>query len=369
MTLPSGHTQLNIIGLMSGSSLDGLDIAHCTFVFDEDFRLNHWQINAAICASFLPAWTERLRALPNGTALDLAKCHADFGHYAGSLVRDFLKEHPQLPPTDYIASHGHTVFHVPSEKFTTQIGDGAAIAAVTNLPVIADFRTMDVALAGQGAPVAPIADRDLFPGHDFYLNLGGIANISAFHRNQADGPIVAFDICACNAPMNALTQTIGLEYDENGALAAKGSCVPTLEAMLDADDYFGKPAPKSLANQWVIEHATSPLLAFDASVEDRLATMVAHTSKQIALSVERLRQREKLSVLVTGGGAFNTFLISELRKRLPQDSIVVPDTMAVKFKEAALMAYMGALRVLKQPNVMKSVTGATRDSIGGCIYC
>lgn len=367
MATTAAQTQLSLIGLMSGSSLDGLDMAHCTFVFDEAHRLTSWTINAADCASYLPEWTMRLRALPQGSALELAKCHADFGRYTGELVNLFLANNPQLPLTDYVASHGHTIFHSPLERFTTQIGDGAAIAAVTNLPVIADFRSVDVALEGQGAPVAPIADRDLFSGHDFYLNLGGIANISSLNQGGSGG-IVAFDICACNAPMNALTQTIGLEYDENGTLAASGKRVLRLEAILAADDYFIKSAPKSLANQWVFEHATSPLLSFDATIEDKLATMVAHITEHIALSIEEFRHKGKSSVLVTGGGAFNTFLIDELRKLLPQHDIIVPDTIAVKFKEAALMAYMGALRALNRPNVMKSVTGATRDSIGGCIY-
>ena len=359
------------IGLMSGSSLDGLDIAVCAFDLNEG-HISKWMLLAGETAPFPESWQVRLRSLPNAGALEMAKAHAELGHWMGDAVNDFLVRHPALKP-DLIASHGHTLFHFPSEKFTTQIGDGAAIAARTGYTTVCDFRSTDIALGGQGAPLAPIADRMLFPSYDLMLNIGGIANLTCNIHGER---FIAFDIGGANQILNALSQEMGLPYDDEGKLAAKGRTIPALMEAMNSLPFFDAPPPKSLGNDWVQSQQTDVFLAWNASVEDRLHTACEHLAHQTALALSRVIQQEHWSLpqyrmLVTGGGAFNTFLTQKIVEACgPVANIIIelPNPDIIAFKEAVLMALMGVMRTQNLPNCLSSVTGAARNAIGGAIY-
>jgi len=361
------------IGLMSGSSLDGVDIAFCHFELGQDNQQNliieDWSLQIAETIPFPEKWHNRLLNLPTQNALTFAKTHTYLGHFLGEIVNDFIKTHKVYP--DLIASHGHTIFHNPDKKFTAQIGDGGTLAAVTNIPTISNFRVQDIALNGEGAPVAPIVDKMLFSEYDFFLNLGGIANLSC----KANEKYIAFDIGGCNQVLNALANEVDLEYDENGEIAATGKLNKELLKLLNDLPYFQRKYPKSLSNQWVSEKLIREYFSVEESIANLLHTGVEQIAEQTANSIQQVMKEERLSnkqfkILVTGGGALNGFLVEKLKEKC--DQVVnlewtIPNEEIIQFKEAILMALMGVLRVEKIPNVMKTVTGASRDSIGGML--
>lgn len=358
---------------MSGSSLDGLDVAFCRFGLadgDAVFGLHDWQLLEAETLPFSQEWRQRLQQLPMATAFDFCSAHAAFGRYLGGLVNQFLAEKKLLPAqVDFIASHGHTIYHEPALGFTTQIGDGAALAIATGCTVVSDFRTADIALGGQGAPLAPMADKMLFPGYDFYLNLGGIANITCHTGHN----IIAFDVCGANQALNALANKLGKPYDEDGKIAAKGQLDMDLYADINKPAYFSQPYPKSLANQWVRQHLTEPCLRANSAIEDRMHTVCEHIAFQLSKAIYKVLEnenckKEKYRMLATGGGVFNRYLMRLITQKLPNIEVVMPDENIIKFKEALLMVLLGAMRMEAIPNCMSSVTGATQDAIGGGIW-
>jgi anhydro-N-acetylmuramic acid kinase len=302
-----------VIGLMSGSSLDGVDLAYC------EFRLDGEQIDFdLLIAETIPfdeTWISRLQHLPTQNALTFAKTHVYFGHYLGELLNDFIKRCAITP--DFIASHGHTIFHDPDRRFTTQIGEGGAIAAITKRTVISDFRTQDIAINGEGTPIAPAADRYLFSEYDLMMNIGGIANVTC----NARGKYIAFDTSAANQILNVLASFRDLEYDKDGELAAQGTLVPSILEELEKLEYFKLP-------------------------------------------------KKEYRLLVTGGGGFNGFLIKKIQEKvLPlKVKVEVPTPEIIEYKEAILMGLMGVLRMEKRVNCFSSVTGANRDTVGGAVY-
>lgn len=373
----------HILGLMSGSSLDGLDLAFAKFDISYDADLTtktkdallnsvkiKWELLASETLEYSEKWIPRLAELPQQSGLIVMKTHTYFGHYMGELVNKFLVEKNITP--DFIASHGHTLYHFPNERVTTQIGDGAALAAITGYPVVSDFRTSDVAMNGEGTPLAPIADRLLFEGYDFYLNLGGIANISC----NIDGRFVAFDVGTANQSFNYLAQLTGHKYDNLGMMGASGTKNEPLFDELNEDAYFQKLYPKSLDNSWIKQNIFSIYDKNEATVEDKLRTSYEHLAYQIANSISKIIKKEKLdkrnySMLISGGGAFNSFLVKLIEKycnKICNCEVVIPSPETIKYKEALLMGLMGLLRVENIPNCMKSVTGAMHDTIGGAIY-
>ncbi|MDX1939428.1 MAG: anhydro-N-acetylmuramic acid kinase [Saprospiraceae bacterium] len=359
----------HVLGLMSGSSLDGLDIAFCEFEFNQQ-QLQSWRILHAETMPLSEEWQQKLKILPQVSGKELMLAHTEFGHYVGDLVNQFLKQYPQAP--DFIASHGHTIFHFPNEKMTLQIGDGAAIAAITGYPVISDLRSMDVALGGQGAPVAPIADHYLLNGYDFYLNLGGISNVTC-HVNDK---YIAFDIGGANQILNALAQKLDLPFDIGGVIAASGTLNVELLTQANALPYYQQPYPKSLGNDWVQEQLIPIFLNFDAKTSDKLHTACLHIAFQVAKSIGQIIEheyfkKEQYRLLATGGGALNQFLMDCIRNacsKVADIEIIVPEPELIGFKEAALIALMGVLRVENLPNCIASVTGASRDAVGGAIH-
>jgi anhydro-N-acetylmuramic acid kinase len=360
---------------MSGSSLDGLDIA---FVhFSEKAGTWSFDIQHTVTFPYPDRWTEKLKNATTLSALDYQLLHADYGHYLGTQVNRFIDEYHLHYQVQLISSHGHTSFHVPARKMTGQLGDGAAIAAETGINVISDLRALDMALGGQGAPIVPIGEKLLLGGYDFFLNLGGIANLSA-HRIKSAGnhqALVAFDICPANRVLNMLAQDGGLEYDRDGEGAAAGKPDSGLLEKLNGMEYYRMPPPKSLANDFGTKVLYPLVLKSGISFSDGLRTFTEHICVQVKNALSGLQASGGATsaaarLLVTGGGAHNRFLITRLKELLQPLSVelVVPDKTLVDYKEAIVMALIGVLRWREETNVLSSVTGAVRDSIGGAVW-
>lgn len=356
-----------VIGLMSGSSLDGLDIAYCEFTLHDGVW--NFKILKTDVIVYPDEWIQEIKHLPVANARTLWETHAGLGNYFGEQVNAFIKKYSLQGKVDIVASHGHTIFHFPEKRFTTQIGDGAAIAARTNLPVICDFRSADIADGGQGTPIVPIGDKLLFRDYPFCLNIGGIANMSC----KVNDTIVAFDICAANQVMNSLANRMGKDFDQDGAAAASGNLNEALLDKLNGLAYYQQAYPKSLDNSFSREMIFPLIEDFDIPTEDKLRTFSEHVAQQVAAHVELIARKEKTKfgkagrMLATGGGAFNKFLIERIRQASNME-VTVPNDELVKYKEALVIAFMGALRMRNQINVLKSVTGASKDSIGGAVY-
>lgn len=354
-----------VLGLMSGSSLDGLDIACCEFTVDG--KIVDWKLIVGETMPFSEMWQSRLAHLPAQSGVIYAKTHIYLGYYFGELCNTFLEKHNLK--VDFIASHGHTIFHEPEHRYTAQIGDGAAIAAVTGISTIDNFRNQDIALQGEGAPIAPIADQYLLKGYDFYLNLGGIVNISANINDQ----FIAFDISGANQVLNRLAQEMGLPYDVGGQVAASGQLIPELFEKSNQLAYLNTPYPKSLSNQWVQQHLITLFLQDEGEIPDKLCTMVHHTAYQIQQSIHQIVTQENAlkdsyRMIATGGGTHNDFLIKMIRQYAANVELVIPDRAIIEFKEAAMIALMGVLRLENIPNTIHTVTGASRPTISGAIH-
>ena len=345
-----------VIGLMSGTSLDGLDVCHALF----EEKDGHWNyhLEATHCYEYDEDFRNNLRRLPDGTALEMAAMHARLGKVTGEYLLDFLAIFPGSRDCMLIVSHGQTIFHQPERRFTTQIGCGATIAALTGKAVVTDLRSMDVALGGQGAPLVPLGERHLFPGYRQFLNIGGICNI-AIHRQ--DG-ISAFDVCPGNTLLNHFATKAGFAYDEGGRLAASGQLIESLLQSLDDLPFLSQSPPKSLGTEHILSQWIPLIEQKSHPIPDILCTCVEHIARQIA------QVASSEDMLVTGGGAFNTFLIQRLRHHLPHLRIEVPNSETVQYKEALIMGYLGLLRYLGRPNTLPQVTGASVPTIGGAVY-
>lgn len=346
---------MRVVGVMSGSSLDGLDLALCDF--DQENGRVHHEVLACLNVPFPEALHARLSHISTSSAVDLANSHVLLGRFIGRSVRAFVDGHG---PADLVSSHGHTVFHQPDAGFTAQIGCGASIATIAGLPAIVDLRSKDVALGGQGAPLVPIGERDLFPGYDAYVNLGGIANIS-FHRA---GGITGTDVCFCNQPLNHLAELLGKPYDPDGTIARSGKVDEDLLVRLRNMPCLNGQRPFTLGREH-FERDMMPLLQDDGTgIPDLLSTSVEHVAELLA---GHLNDQNAARCLATGGGAFNGFLVDRMRARTKAE-VIIPDARTVAFKEAVVFAYLGWLRWHARPNALASVTKAAHDSVGGALY-
>ena len=345
---------VKIVGVMSGTSLDGLDLCYTEF----DYRDGKWEYNIVVAEDeeYPLEIKDKLANAQSMSAQNYALFNSDYGLYLGRRIKSFIDRHSLNP--DYIASHGHTIFHQPSKRFTAQIGSGAGIAAETGVDTICDFRTTDVALGGQGAPLVPIGDRNLFSEFAYCLNMGGFSNISYDSGEER----VAYDISPVNYVLNHYTRKIGLDFDKDGEIARSGKISKGLLSDLNNLEFYSLNGPKSLGREWV-EEVVIPLIdSYGLSIEDRLATFCEHVAIQIS------RHIKSGKVLVTGGGALNRYLIERMSANAPQCEYFVPDTLTVNFKEALIFAFLGALYVSDIPNCLRSVTGAKYDNIGGALY-
>lgn len=355
------------IGVMSGSSLDGLDIAFVEF--QEQGGKWTYEINEADCYPYTTEWTEKLKNAINLPAREYQLLHTAYGQYIGQEVNRFIESHQLHYKVAVVASHGHTTFHMPASQMTAQLGDGAAIAAKTQLPVVSDLRALDVAFGGQGAPIVPIGEKMLMNDFTYFLNIGGIANISLNAEEY-----VAFDVCPANRVLNMLANDAGKPFDEDGKMAASGNVHDELLNQLNKLAYYSQPYPKSLANDFGTDIVYPLIKSAGLSIPDAIRTFSEHVALQICNALSSLNIQQPVpgnkKLLVTGGGALNTFLVNRLSELLRVENIevVVPDTKLVNYKEALIMAFIGVLRWRQEYNVLASVTGASRNSIGGALW-
>ena len=344
-----------VIGLMSGSSLDGLDIAYVNFSHDN--KKWFFQIVEAGNVPYTDEWKNKLSEAFNKNESELKELDIEYGKYLGSITKKFIKKYELEPKL--IASHGHTIFHMPEKGYTLQIGDGHEIANETGIMTINDFRTEDVKKGGQGAPLVPIGDKHLFADYPICLNIGGIANLSYDSEDKR----IAYDICMANQLLNYLASKLGYDYDNNGNFARQGTVNQDLLNILNDNPYYDKEAPKSLGREFFEEYQHKIIDESNLSAKDLLATATEHIAYQIVRATEHL---ESSKMLITGGGAKNNYLIERIRK-MSKHEIVIPDTMIIDYKEALIFAFLGALKMEGRINVLSSVTGATSDSSSGNI--
>lgn len=350
-----------VIGLMSGTSLDGLDLAYCQI----SKTLDRWEykIEQFKSVDYTEELKEKLKNSIFLSADELLILNNTYGEWLGTQAKKFIKENDLK--VNFIASHGHTTHHQPENGLTYQIGSGQHLANKSEHKVVCDFRTNDIALGGQGAPLVPIGDRLFFSSYDFCLNLGGISNISF----EKDGNRIAYDIGLANMILNYITQKVNLQFDKGGKLASTGKVNTSILQQLNALDYFKLPYPKSTGFEWFSKEVVPILEANEDSIENLLHTSIHHLCEQIAKQVKKNTFKSKSTLLVTGGGALNNFLITTLQKKLgSKTEVIVPSKKLIENKEALIFALMGALRIERETNVLSSVTGAKRDSSSGVVY-
>lgn len=341
------------IGLMSGTSLDGVDVVYVEIVSGKTYT---FKIMNTETYSYSEEWVANLKQAFEKKPSELEQLDASYGKYLGVLVLDFIKKN-KIEIVDFIASHGHTIFHKPDEGFTLQIGCGKEISKVTNRKVVYDFRTQDVVLGGQGAPLVPIGDLLLFSEFDYCLNLGGFANVSY----DKEGVRKAFDICPINIVMNYYMQQIGVSYDNKGERAAIGTVHEELLQELNSDSFYRLSHPKSLGFEFVKNNVIPKIDAYDIKLEDVLRTFVEHVAIQISKVISEKRSSK---TLVTGGGAYNHFLMQRI-KELSATQVHIPSNELVEFKEALIFALLGVLKIEEKINCLKSVTGASKNHSSG----
>lgn len=348
------------IGLISGNALEGLDIAFTEF--HESSGSWKYTIQAAACYPYHDEWVEKLRKASSLSAADFLLLHTEYGHYIGGQVNRFIEQHQLQYKVQLIASHGHTAFHMPAQKMTAQLGDGAAIAGVTGINVVSDLRAMDIALGGKGAPIVPVGEKLLFGDHTCFLNIGSIVNITCHTADK----LIGFDICAANKVLNMLAAQAGEKYDEDGKIAAGGTLKPDLLKILDGLEYYSMVYPKHLAGDFATDVVYPLVRGAGYSIPDALRTYVEHIALQIANGVKQLPPQPKL--LITGGGANNSFLVSRIKAALEPMQVEVPDKNIIDYKEALIMGLIGILRWREENNVFAANTGAVRNSIGGAVW-
>jgi len=351
--LTKKHSNYRVLGMMSGTSLDGVDMAYCEFNVDN--RSWYYSIKNAETVAYDKPLNEKLANAIQFSSEQLMELDVELGKWFGKAARKFIDKNGI--EIDFICSHGHTIFHQPERGFTTQIGNGFSISKEVNKPVVCDFRSKDVSLGGQGAPLVPIGDRLLFSSYDYCLNLGGISNIS-FEKN---GIRKAFDIGPCNMLLNHLANQKGLLYDDNGDIASEGNLDDELFNALNSWEYYNKKGPKSLGYEQISE-SLIPRLKIKLPLEDKMATAAHHIAYQIS------RVTKTGNLLVTGGGAHNSFLINLIKKYASDVKVKVPEKELIDFKEALVFGLLGVLKVRGEVNCLASVTGASTDSCGGVIY-
>lgn len=343
------------IGLMSGTSLDGVDLVCVSLQTGTSFS---YELLAAKTYTYSKAWKEKLQGAFSNTTSQLKELDKEYGQYLGDLVLEFT-DNFAIDSLDFIASHGHTIFHKPEAGYTLQIGCGKELSRRTGVTVVYDFRSQDVAMGGQGAPLVPIGDKLLFSKNDFCLNLGGFANISF----ESSGSRIAFDICPVNIVMNHMVSSLGWDYDDKGKLASSGKIIPQLLDALNALDFYRLQAPKSLGFEFVVAEVFPIIEQYDCAKADILCTFVEHVAQQIA---DVLSQKEEGNVLVTGGGARNDFLMQRIAA-LSTIKVVIPSDNLVDYKEALVFALLGVLKIENSINCLATVTGASKDHSSGLI--
>lgn len=353
----------NVIGLMSGTSLDGVDLSHIKFqLIDTKWT---FEILESETISYSQDWIDQLKTAVDFSETQLEKLNHDYTILLASIITNFIEKY-KIENLDAVCSHGHTILHQPQNGFTLQIGNLPEIATLTHQTVVCDFRVQDVKLGGQGAPLVPIGDRILFSDYDYCINLGGFSNIS-FEQN---GKRIAFDISPVNTVLNFYANQLGLNYDDKGQISRTGKVNTNLLNELNALDFYQQTFPKSLGFEFVKETVLPLIESYSIAVEDKLCTFTEHVALQTALALDlfETRKDKKSRMLVTGGGAYNDFLIEKIQSQLHGIELVIPQSKILEFKEALIFALLGVLKLRGEINVLSSVTGAKADHSSGEIY-
>lgn len=347
----------NVIGVMSGTSLDGVDLSHIKFHLEN----NKWsfEILKSETIGYSQSWINQLKLAVDFSETELEKLNQDYTKLLASIISTFIKKHT-IENLDAVCSHGHTILHQPQNGFTLQIGNLPEISTLIHQTVVCDFRIQDVKLGGQGAPLVPIGDRILFSDYDYCINLGGFSNVS-FEQN---GKRIAFDISPVNTVLNFYANQLGLNYDDKGKISRTGKINTDLLNKLNALDYYKLKFPKSLGFEFVKGIILPLIESFEIPVEDKLCTFTEHLALQTALALPNKNGR----MLATGGGAYNDYLMERIQSHLPEMEIIIPSPKILEFKEALIFALLGVLKLRGEINVLSSVTGAKMDHSSGIIY-
>lgn len=341
---------------MSGTSLDGIDLAVCVFKVSEK---KEWSFTIEITQtiSYPENWKRKLKEAIHFSEGRLQVINNDYTDYLASIILNFIEKN-NIKNLDAVCNHGHTILHQPGKGITLQLGNLSSLAEKINQKVVCDFRVQDVAMGGQGAPLVPIGDQLLFSEYDYCLNLGGFANCS-FEKN---GNRIAYDICPVNIVLNRYAEKLGFDFDEDGKIAASGTVNPFLFQKLNALPFYKKPHPKSLGLEWVKEQVFPVIETFKETPKNILSTFASHIAYQLSLQF-----KENSSVLITGGGAYNSHLLRELQgyKKL---KIIIPSPKLIEYKEALIFGFLGILKIRNEVNCLASVTGAKENHSSGYIY-
>lgn len=346
--------EYHVVGVMSGTSLDGIDLVEVKFVKDVTW---HFEIICAETISYTELWHDKLKRLISCSLEELKIIDADYTMFLAEVIKAFISKN-NIENIDAVCSHGHTALHRPEEKLTYQIGNLPIIAKLLNETVVCDFRVEDVELGGQGAPLVPIGDKLLFSDYQFCLNLGGFANISTEINKER----IAYDICPVNIVLNKYAQQLGVDYDDKGKIAASGSYIEGLANQLNALVFYKETAPKSLGLEWVNTHVFPLIEASHESEKDILRTFSDHIAEQISKVIE-----PEAKVLVTGGGAYNDYIMSKIKQKVKAE-IIIPNPDLVEFKEALIFGLLGVLKLRNEVNCLQTVTGASKNHSSGRIY-
>ena len=342
----------SVIGVMSGTSLDGLDLVKCVF-----FKKSRWhyKIEKGTTIKYSKKWSNILKTLHKKPLQKIQETNISYGSLIGKEINKFVRKNKFN--VDFISSHGHTIFHQPKEKYTLQIGDGKTIANTTKLLTVSNFRELDVKLNGQGAPLVPIGDLHLFSRYKYCLNLGGFANISIKELSY----IKAFDICPANIILNHLAHKLGFDYDKDGGLGKQGKCNTNLLDKLNKIEFYNQKTPKSLSREWLEDNILNIIELTKINIKDLLATFYEHIGCQIG------RILKDNSVLISGGGAYNKYLCEKIKKYAKSEMIIAQKDI-IDYKEAMIFGFLGVLKLRNETNCLKDVTGALKDNCGGDIY-
>ncbi|HQZ25542.1 MAG TPA: anhydro-N-acetylmuramic acid kinase [Flavobacterium sp.] len=347
----------NVIGVMSGTSLDGIDLSHIKFHLND----SKWtfEILESETIGYSQSWINQLKSAVDYSETELEKLNAAYTKLLATIISTFIKKH-KIENLDAVCSHGHTILHQPEKGLTLQIGNLPEIATLIHQTVVCNFRIQDVKLGGQGAPLVPIGDQILFSEYDYCMNLGGFSNVS-FEQNSER---IAFDISPVNTVLNFYANQLGLNYDDKGKLSRTGDINENLLSELNSLDFYKLKFPKSLGFELVKEIVLPIIESYKISIEDKLRTFTEHVALQTALALPNKKGR----VLITGGGAYNDFIIDRIQSYLPEMEIIIPSAKILEFKEALIFALLGVLKLRDEINVLSSVTGAKKDHSSGEIY-
>jgi anhydro-N-acetylmuramic acid kinase len=347
----------NVIGIMSGTSLDGVDLAHI------QFRLENakwtFEILESETVGYSQDWITPLKLAVDYPENELQKLNENYTQLLASIISSFIDRH-QIKNLDAVCSHGHTILHQPHNGITLQIGNLPEIATLTNQTVVCDFRVQDVKFGGQGAPLVPIGDRILFSDYDYCMNLGGFSNVS-FEQN---GRRIAFDISPVNTVLNFYANQLALKYDDKGQLSRTGNINKIVLQELNSLEYYQQAFPKSLGFEFVKGVVLPIIEKYDIRIDDKLRTFTEHIAYQTSLALPD----KKGSLFITGGGAYNDFIIERIQFYLPEMTIIIPSAKILEYKEALIFALLGVLKLRGEINTLSSVTGAKKDHSSGEIY-